>query len=134
MIKAMPVVEPHRLPHLAGLMATQLYVLKIALPPQRPCQRLPKGSLQEILRLHKTRGIIKLICDIPALYGFCNGFLDAHNSLPPSQGVVLMVPVNVHRSYLYSSRKKCSIKSGTFQISVDSFQETFGGSRMLIRK
>src|SRR3989442_14853747 len=24
--------------------------------------------------------------------------------------------------------------SGTFQISVDSFQETFGGSRMLIRK
>ena len=90
-IKAVPKVEPHRLPHFAGLMATQLDVLKIALPPQRPYQRLPKGGLKEIVRLDQARGLSKVLWSIPALSGFCNGFVDEHNGLPPSQRFVLML-------------------------------------------
>src|SRR5262249_5781615 len=90
-VKAVPVVEPQRLPSLAGLVATQLYVLEIALPPQRPDQCLPEGGLQEILCLHLHREILNALFGIPALNGFVNGFLDRHSRSPaPSPRLITL--------------------------------------------
>src|SRR5262245_28216429 len=87
-MKAMPIVEPYRLPHLPGHIATQLDVLKIALYPECPDQCLPEGGLKETLRLHMPREIIKTLFGIPALYRFVDGFLDRHSRSPASSPLV----------------------------------------------
>src|SRR5439155_3380576 len=89
-IKAVPVIEPHRLPHRPGLTSLQVDVLKIALHPERPYQCLPEGGLQEILRLHMHREISNPLFGIPALDSFVNGFLDRHRRSPsPSPRLIL---------------------------------------------
>src|SRR5213595_462280 len=88
--KGVPVIEPYRLSHFAGCMATQLDVLKITLSPERPYQCLPEGGLQEILRLHMYREILNPLFGIPALNSFVNGFLDRHRRSPsPSPRLIL---------------------------------------------
>src|SRR5262245_55821202 len=89
--KAVPVVEPQRLPHLTGLPPIQVDELKITLHTERPYQGLPEGGLQEILCLHMQREIRHPLLGIPTLNRFVNGFLDRHGCSPaPSPGLILI--------------------------------------------
>src|SRR5215831_17822770 len=92
-IKAVPVVEPHRLPHLPRLTPIQLNILKIALHSERLYQCLPEGGLQETLRLHRHREISKaLLGKVPAFDSFIDGFLDRHRPSPSPFPLLILRP------------------------------------------
>src|SRR5947208_17109027 len=78
----MPVVEPHRLANLLGHIPTQLDILKLPLPSERPYQCLPERGLKKIFGLHMQREVRNPLFGIPALDSFVDGFLDCHPRIP----------------------------------------------------